>query len=153
MEHLPNELVEFTRLDHIPESESPKSLFSIPNSDYQQEISGAVLEACFSLNLGYLVITSDDCIFENALNILLLNTQLDLIDQVCIGLPYATGIFKLIALKSSTQIIFEFFKNEPYILTLLDQPEWSFPFISEAPEVSRRFGLKRHFKIAPLPQF
>ena len=80
MKLLSKDLVDFTRINHIPESESPKSLFSLPNSDDIQEVSGAILEACFALSSGYLVITSDDCIFENSLNILLLNTHLDLID-------------------------------------------------------------------------
>ena len=150
MKQLPSELIVFKRIDKISEFDYPKGIFSIRELDYKQEVRGVILDVCFSVKQGYLVITSDDCIYENTIYIQLLNPQLDIIDQVLIGLPYATGIFKLINIESTDRIVFEFFKDELYELTLLDKPEFKLPFISEAQGVFRRFGFQRYFKIITL---
>ena len=107
-------------------------------------VSGVVLEQQFAVKLGYLLLTTDDCPFEECLHAILLDFNLHQIDQVDLIHPYTPGLFSDMQLISDESITFSFFGKDRWQLSIYDKPRFQIlaPFSSVR---YQGFILKRHY--------
>lgn len=96
-------------ISETTDTQSPKSEITIKGTRLQRIINGVDLELCVECSEGYLVFTTDDCPFEESLNIYLLSEENEIIDNATIFWPYGTGSFKLLRLIDPDLVQFKFF--------------------------------------------
>jgi len=111
-------------------------------------IEGAVLEAAFHCEHGYLLFVTDDIPFEDTLTIYLLNPQFKLLDSVNIGTAYSTGNFHLTVEPSAREVQFSFIGGFNWQLKLLAAAECCLPLFNEPAGVRRKPNFKRWFKLS-----
>lgn len=133
---------------------SPKSKISINGISFKPVINGATLEACIEFNDTYLVFTTDDCPFEEGLNIYLLSQQYGIIDTAMAGVAYHTGQFKLLRIIEPNVVQFEFFPDHHWQIKLFNKKRFFIPIpsLSEPFGISRKLTLHRAFKVSELPK-
>ena len=92
-------------------------------------LPGTVLEQQYDLNQpsaeqpnsdskAYLLLSSDNCPFEEGLHISLLNNKLALLDQLSLGIAYQPGQLSSVKVVASHTLAFSFFKDIHYQLTI-----------------------------------
>jgi len=88
-------------------------------------VAGVTLEYWATLEMGHLLLTTDDCPFEERLYITLLAPQLDrILDHVSLGVPYQTGILQDLVRTGDRQFEFSFFGAERWLLSVRSAPAW-----------------------------
>lgn len=132
------------------DEQSPTLLFTIPLQNIQVEIDGAYVESCVSVSPGFLVFTTDDCSFEETLNIVLVGQDSQVIESVSVFLLYGTGLFKFHSLSEPNKIRFSFFDDDLWQVEVFDAGKLVLPFVSEPAGVRRKLGLFRRFKVTPV---
>ena len=91
------------------------------------EVSGKILEAQYSVDDHFLLFTTEDCPFEEALHIYYLSPQLDVLDALELSAVYTAGMLGGLAVDNDDTIRFSFFeKNECWTLKILPKPEYAF---------------------------
>jgi len=123
-----------------------------------QRVAGCVLEAALKCDVGYLVFLTENCPFEESLDIHLVDLSGVLQDSVCIGGMYTTGTFCNLQIQQPDKLLFEFIDKAAHkngtiwLLKILPKPSLHLPFFSDVSGVKRAFGLIRHFSITANPR-
>lgn len=129
------------------DNEEPRSEIlqnAIPTGKY---VAGAILVATIQWGSLYLLFVTDDCPFEEALNIHLLDEHLDPIDSTVIGWIYNTGVFESLTLVQPNIVQFRFLGDADWNIELLPKYTFRLPFLTESPGIWRKLGSSRHFRI------
>jgi hypothetical protein len=130
------------------ETESSKSQLWINGKAIDSFIDGEVCEACINYGEFYLVFTTNDCPFEESLNIHLLDRNYSVLDQAALVWPYSTGSFTLLDLIEPNLITFKFFGEAIWEIELYPSKKVLIPYLSEPSGVWRKFKLKHNFKVS-----
>jgi len=149
--HLTNSL-SLARRPQETEDDQPLSELLLDGKPSGQILKGAVLEAAVQWHAHHLLFLTDDVPYEEALRIVLLDEQWQVLDEAELGAAYASGSFSDLALLPPDLVRFRFIGGTDWTLRLFDQPQFRFPWVSEPRGVSRRFGFGRHFVIGGDPQ-
>ena len=102
-------------------------------------VSGCVLERQFACAAGYLLMTTDDSPFEEALHVQLVSREIRFLDCLDLSHPYAAAILRDVKAVSPNQVNFSFFGGDTWKLTVLDRPRYVLPINLFSP-VKRRWG-------------
>lgn len=137
-----------TRIPGTADNQSPRSRVRIAGTRIDSPVNGAVLESCIRQGNHYLILTTDDCPFEETLNILLLDEANKPLDSATLSWPYATGLFRLLDRIEPDRILFQFLGEEIWTLKLLDRPQFFIPLISEPAGTWRKLQFRRHFSLS-----
>jgi hypothetical protein len=144
------------QLVRLPEQEdqAPTSDIWLNGQPTQVQVPGAVLEAAVQWQDKTLLLVTDDVPYEEALRIMLLDADLTMMDVAELGAPYSTGSFSELLLLPPDALSFRFIGDTTWTVTLLPQPGFRLPWVTEPRGVSRPFGFQRHFVVdgQPLPQ-
>lgn len=85
--------------------------------------TGAVLEAEFAIGGMYVLFVSEDVPFEEALHILLIDSDLSVLDSAELSADYTPGIFENVAIIEPDMVEFSFFdRTERWRLKILETP-------------------------------
>lgn len=114
-------------------------------------INGAVAELAVSCSGYVLAFVTDNFMHEETLRIYLFDANFEVIDCAWLGSIYATGVFSLIDLQPPTTIRFRFFGDTDWTLNLLEEENFTLPFV-ETRGVHRPFKFHRRFKIDGKPK-
>ena len=105
----------------LPSDKTPKIVLRCGNRTI--EVAGAVLETQFSDGDRHLLFVTEDIPYEESLHILLVDSELLLIDSLVLSENYAPGILKNICAIQPNKIVFSFFDaKERWHLTVADKP-------------------------------
>lgn len=143
--------VTIKRVAGLADDAVPVSDISIHGTSTGKKISAALLEATVQWRDKYLLLTTDDCLFEEFLGIELLDNRLNFLDRARIGLPYNTGIFSSLELRDPNIVCFRFLGDAIWRIELLSSPGFRMPIFSEPRGVWRKFGFRRHFVVHESP--
>jgi hypothetical protein len=95
-----------------------------PSGHARVSIDGAVLEALFELDDGYLVVSTDGDAFEECLHLTLCDRAFARREVIHIGGAYQTGRFRWQAVRPGRRLHFSFFSDELWQLDVLSAPRW-----------------------------
>lgn len=108
----------------------PVMQIAIENKAIEQWLPGAWLEEVFSSPNGdYLVFSTDDCPFEEGLNIILLSSTGHLLDVKTISSLYSTGYPRDLRVEDPQTVLFSFFDSDLWRVQvspgpLKPRPKW-----------------------------
>ncbi len=139
-------------ISEATDTEIPKCQIKINGSTTDSIMEGAILEAAIKYQEFYLVFTTNDCPYENTLNIHYLDQDLTILDRATLSWPYGTGSFTLINILQPNRIRFQFFTRDDWEITLYPKAKWLIPYLSEPRGVWRKFKFNHHFKISKSEQ-
>ncbi len=91
-------------------------------------LDGLLLEAQYECSAGYLLMLTEDCPFEEALHIYLLDRSLRPIDKLVLGKAYEPGILKSLKVSGKNSLEFSFFGGDTWWLRVLEKPRYHFSF-------------------------
>ncbi|MGV7210122.1 hypothetical protein ACLB1G_19965 [Oxalobacteraceae bacterium A2-2] len=114
-------------------------------------VDGAVLEAALKWNDYVLLFLSDDCPFEETLNIYLLDTNLQVADLARMYHIYTAAAFSDLDLSLPDTVRFRFFGETVWTLTLFADKKFMLPIVSAPTGVHRPFSFFHRFQLAPQP--
>ncbi len=113
-------------------------------------VSGQILEASFKVSASrYLLILSDDVIFEESLNITLIDVEYGVLENLTLGGPYTSGVFEDLLINSHS-IKFRFIGDTVWTIEPLSSPSLRIPF-RDPRGVTRRFGIKKYLNVSATP--
>lgn len=113
-------------------------------------IPGKVLEAAIKIDARrYLLIVTDDVIFEEMLTLLLLDLSQGIVDELTIGSAYTSGYFEALRV-SPCSASFRFIGNTTWTVKASLSPTLKLPF-SDPRGVSRPMGLRKYIDISANP--
>lgn len=115
-------------------------------------VPGAVLEAAGQWQGFFLVLTTDDVPFEDALHLHLLDAQLRRLDCATLGAPYSTGSFAVLPSPQADVLRFRFIGDTDWSVQILPAPGFRLPWLGEPRGVQRAWGFSRHFIVRGHPQ-
>lgn len=142
-------------ISEATETRSPKSEVTIEGTKIKLTINGVDLEACIEYDERYLVFTTNDCPFEESLNIYLLSGENEIIDNATVFWPYGTGSFKLLRIIDPDLVQFKFFGDKDWQIKIFKKRRFFIPYISEPsgvwrkPKFWRSFGLSEAYSQKP----
>lgn len=110
-------------------------------------VDGAVFQAAFKWNDYVLLFLTDDVIFEETLNIYLVDKDLNIVDVARMYHIYSTGIFSDLDLSESDTVRFRFFEGLVWTLRLLSEKAFAIPFFSDPTGVHRPLKFFRMFHL------
>lgn len=148
MRIIKNDYVYLKRIYEATKTQSLVSEIIIAGTKIKLNINGADLEACIEYDNRYLVFTTNDCPFEESLNIYLLSSENEIIDNATVFWPYCTGSFKLLRIVEPDLVQFTFFGNKYWQIEIFDNRRFYIPYISEPSGVWRRVKLWRFFGVS-----
>lgn len=134
------------------EDDEPLSELLLNGRPSGQILKGAVLEAAVQWHGHHLLFLTDDMPYEEALRIVLVNEQWQVVDEAELGAAYATGSFSDLVLLPPDRVSFRFIGDTDWTLRLLTRKQFRLPWVSEPRGVSRRFGFGRRFVVDGRPQ-
>ena len=137
-------------ISEATETQSPKSEITIEGTKLKLAINGVFLELCIEYTEGYLVFTTDDCPFEESLNIYLLSGEDKIIDNATIFWPYGSGSFKLLRVIDPDLVQFKYFSDKDFEIKIFKNKRFYVPYISEPSGVWRKAKFWRSFGISEL---
>jgi hypothetical protein len=85
-------------------------------------IDGVYLEKQYRLRSGYLLFLTENCPFEEGLDIYLLSFNKRILDGIVLGAPYAPGILKRVEPAGYEAFSFSFFGDDRWLLKVLRKP-------------------------------
>ena len=115
-------------------------------------VSGIYLEAAIQYEDYHLLFITNDCPFEERLNIYLFDKQWLLLDSADMFCIYSTGSFSDLTLIEPNRARFIFFGDTDWEVEIFDAPKFRFPGTGEPPGVIRKFGFSRHFLVRGSPK-
>ncbi len=141
------------RIEGMPGSEAreePRARLRRAGKDTGTVVPGAVLEAQLAADSGWLLFITHDTPFEERLDVTLIDRSCRIVDMASFYGLYTTGNFRNLTLDSDKSVVFDFFSDHAWRVTLLDKPQFRFPVarLTEPAGVHRRFGFTRHFAVA-----
>ena len=110
-------------------------------------VAGAVYEAALKWDEYILLFLTDDILFEDGLNIHLLDKNFNVVDSAHLAFIYTTGIFSDLDLTQADSVRFCFFGGMVWTLKLFRKKRFALPIISDPLGVSRPFKFSRMFQI------
>lgn len=120
--------IETSNLFHFVGVETPQdkppqiTLRFAPTGDVVKT-TGAVLEAQFATGGRYVLFVTEDVPYEESLHILLIDSDLSVLDSVELSAHYTPGIFENVAIVEPDIIEFSFFdRAEKWRLKIVDTP-------------------------------
>ena len=134
-------------MDEGTQTTLPRSRICLDGKPTDAIIAGAIFEACIKIEKLYLVFTTDDCPFEEGLNICLLDENLLLLDAMVLSHIYTTATFRLHELKAPDRVVFEFLGDKLWEVCVFQTPRFRLPYIDPI-GVSRKPGFKSYLQIA-----
>ncbi len=126
---------------------APVSQIFLNGMASDKSLVGACLEACFKTQTGYLVFMTENCPFEETLDIHLLDEHLNVLDSASLFWPYNTGKFRLLKKMEPNIVTFKFFDSAEWMVRVEKTKITHIPFFSEPKGVFRKLTLSRHFTI------
>lgn len=148
MKVIKNDDVNLKVVSEATETQSPRSEITVKGTELKVIVNGVDLEACIKYDERYLVFTTDDCPFEESLNIYLLSGESEIIDSATAFWPYGTGSFKLLSIKEPDLVQFKFFGEENWQIEIFKSKKFYIPYISEPSGVWRKFKFWRSFGVS-----
>ncbi len=130
------------------ETGSPKSQLWINGKAIDSIIEGVICEACINYGEFYLVFTTNDCPYEESLNIHFLDRNFRALDHAILVWPYSTGSFVLLDVIEPNLVTFKFFEDSIWEIELYSNKRVVVPYFSEPRGVWRSFKLKHYFKVS-----
>ncbi len=91
-----------------------------------QTIQGSELEAQYAIDDRFLILTTENCPYEEALHIHLLDRQFEILDYLELAQVYSPGILGKIHVSAENCLEFTFFGQERWRLTVLRSPKPGF---------------------------
>ncbi len=140
------------QISEASETEIPKCQIYINGTATDSILEGAILEAAIKYQDCYLVFTTNDCPYEDTLNIHYLDQDLSILDRASLSWPYGTGSFTLRNILQPNRVKFQFFTRDDWEITLYPKAQWLIPYLSEPRGVWRKFKFNHHFKISKSEQ-
>lgn len=118
--------------------------------------TGRILQAgvlCAALEApgGYLLLTTDGELFEDALTITLMSPVGQILDKASIGHCYTAGTFEDARLEEGNSVGFRYLDDCRWHVRVLPRSTWRIPVLTEPQLVWRRFGFKRRFVVSRTP--
>jgi hypothetical protein len=117
-----------------------------------RKVPGVSIEKQYRLDSKYfLILTSDDCPYEECLHITLLDDSTEFVDLLDIGFQYGPGVLDNIVPISDDTLEFDFYSGVTYRLSI-DTSGTRFNFVSSLPEVSYHHSIlrKRFLRMAKI---
>lgn len=114
-------------------------------------LDGLILEAQYECSAGYLLMLTEDCPFEEALHVYLLDRSLRPIDKLVLGKAYQPGILRDVKISGKESLEFSFFGGDKWQLRVLEKPCYDFSIC--AGEWLVYLPLHRPFKYAFRPSY
>ncbi|WP_221798511.1 hypothetical protein [Oceanobacter mangrovi] len=139
-----------TLVTESTEDTSAKIRVVITDSPIDITVSGTFVEACIQCSDFVLVFATDDCLFEEVLNITLVDFCNSILDSASLFWPYNTGVFAISGLIEPNKVVFEFLGDKQWQIEVLDNPTIYIPLLSEPSGSWRQFKFKRCFRISRL---
>lgn len=138
-----------TRLvSEATETESPKSQLWVNGKAIDSFIDGEICEACVNYGEFYLVFTTNNCPYEESLNIHFLDRNFRALDHATLVWPYGTGSFTLLDMVEPNLVTFKFFEKSIWEVELYSNKRVVVPYVSEPRGVWRKLKLKHYFKVS-----
>lgn len=134
------------------EGERPRCEIFLNDKPTGKFVSGAFIEAAFQWGDWYLLLLTNDFIFEETLDVHLLNKHFEIVDSATLGWFYVSGVFQAPVLIQPNIVQFRFIGDVDWNVELLPEYAFRLPFITEPPGVWRKLGFSRHFKIYRKPR-
>lgn len=134
------------------ENDEPRSALLLNGQPTGRVLPGAVLEAAVEWQGQYLLFITDDVPYEEALRIVLIDAELNVVDSAELGGAYTTGSFSDLRLIPPDTVRFRFIGAADWTVRLLNKDEFRLPWLSEPRGVSRQLGFSRRFVIDGQPQ-
>jgi len=144
--------IKIKRLEGISENEDPKCEIIAKGVATGCIVSGAFLEAAVQCGEYHLLFITNDCPFEETLNIYLFDKQWRLLDSAEMFCIYSTGSFSDLTLIEPNRARFLFFGDTDWEVEIFDVPKFRFPGLGEPVGVIREFGFSRHFLVRGSPK-
>lgn len=129
------------------ETEPAKCTITIRTEESSAILEGEHCEACIQYQSFFVVLTTNNCPYEESLNIHYLNHKLKLLDRATLVWPYNTGSFSLTGFIEPNKLRFQFFNDETWTLEAYSTKQFFVSALSEPKGVWRRFGFYHYFKI------
>lgn len=85
-------------------------------------VDGVILEKQFRVAVGFLLLLTENCPYEEGLHIYLLDPEYRLLDTLELSAPHAAGIPSDVQPQDAWTLTFTFFGDERWRLTIRDQP-------------------------------
>lgn len=139
------------RIAEATDTTAPQSQLLVNGNAIESFIEGAILEACIQYLEFLVIFTTNDCPYEESLNIHLLSPSYEILDSATLAWPYGTGSFKILDIVEPNIIEFQFFVEKPWQIELFPEQRLLFPFLREPRGVWRKFKLRCHFKVREKP--
>lgn len=114
-------------------------------------LKGAVFEAALRWGDYTLLFLSDDVLFEEGLNIYLLDRHLNLEDSAQMYFMYSMGMFSDLDLAEEDTVRFGFWGEDVWTLKLFSERKFVVPIVSDSLGVHRPFRFFRRFQLSGLP--
>lgn len=120
-----------SELFELTETSPQKSKLKLSGAEKTINIPGSVLEAQIELENGwYLILTTENSPYDEALHITLLDQYLEILDQVELSQGMTPGIVKNIQILDAEHMQFNFNRINPYVLEI-DKNGFILPVQSE----------------------
>lgn len=139
--------IEVKRIAGLSESEAPQCEIVAGEIATGCIIAGAYLEAAVQWGECHLLFLTNDCPFEETLNIHLFDKQWRLLDSAVIGCIYSTGSFSDLKLTAPNRVQFHFFADTNWEVEIFDRPRFCLRWFGESHSVMREFGFSRHLLV------
>jgi hypothetical protein len=102
-------------------------------------VEGSTLEAQYETSKGFLLMLTEDCPYEEALHIYLVDHGNSILDEIHMGQAYVSGILGDLDPIAPDQLQFSFFGNDLWKLRILESPRRMPPRLN-APQVETRWS-------------
>jgi len=144
-------------LRHIREPPELKAEILLGGEPTGKYVKADSLEAAVQWQDKTLLLVTDNLCFPEAIEVLLLDKELNIVDSALVGITYGYGVgnFENLQLIEPDMVRFDFSSKYPWEIQLLSKPQCRIPFLSEPLfGVLRPFGFSRQFIVrrAPLPK-
>jgi hypothetical protein len=103
-----------------------KTRLFFEDRDTGRTLTGYVLEAQFRVDDCYLLVTSDDCPFEEFTRFYLLDERFGILSHTCQGWLYASWMLKSISPEAARSFRVDFHGDEGWRLTVRERRWWRF---------------------------
>lgn len=134
------------------DTELPSSQLLLDGKPSGLVVTGAVLEAALEWQGFRIAFFTDDIPYEDMLRIYMFDASMALVDAAVLGARYSTGTFAELNLRPPKALTFRFFGGTVWRMVLLNEQEFSIPFLSDPGGVSRKLKFFRHFRIQGKPR-
>lgn len=135
----------------VDSDELPMCELIIAKTNTGKIFQGAVFEAALKWNNYTLIFLTDGVPFEDALNIYLLDENLNVTDYARMYFMYSTGIFSDVDLTEADTVHFHFLGEKRWTLKLFNEGKFYIPILSGTLGVFRPFSFFRKFHLFAQP--